>query len=58
MRVEGLTSGGAATAATRTISTQWHPMFRLPVQVAEPKRITTYTYDSQGNLTSQKRSGH
>jgi len=51
LRVEGLTSGGAATATTRTISTQWHPMFKLPVQVAQPKRITTYTYDGQGNLT-------
>jgi YD repeat-containing protein len=52
-RVEGLTSAGATTAVTRTISTQWHPTFLLPVQVAEPKRITTYTYDAQGNLASK-----
>jgi YD repeat-containing protein len=52
-RIEGLTSAGAATAATRTISTQWHPTFRLPIQIAEPKRITTYAYDAQGNLTSK-----
>jgi YD repeat-containing protein len=51
VRVEGLTSGGTATTATRTISTQWHPSFRLPVAIAQPKRIATYTYDSQGNLT-------
>ena len=52
-RVEGLTSSGAATTATRTISTQWHATFRLPIQIAEPKRITTYAYDAQGNVTSK-----
>ena len=52
-RVEGLTSAGGATPTTRTISTQWHPTFRLPIQIAEPKRITTFTYDPQGNLTSK-----
>ena len=52
-RVEGLTSSGAPTSATRTITTRWHPTFRLPVQVAESKRVTGYTYDTQGNLTSK-----
>jgi YD repeat-containing protein len=32
----------------RTISTQWHPTFRLPVKVAEPLRITTYVYNGDG----------
>ena len=44
-RVEGLTSAGAATPHTRTITTQWHPTWRLPQIVAEPKRITTYIYN-------------
>jgi YD repeat-containing protein len=48
LRTEGLTSGGAATPQTRTISTQWHPTFRMPVQTAEPLRITTSVYDVDG----------
>lgn len=47
-RTEALTSGGAPTAQTRTISTQWHATFRLPTAIAEPLRITTYTYDPDG----------
>lgn len=40
-------------AEARTITTEWHPTFRLPLRVAEPKRITTYTYDAAGNQTSK-----
>jgi YD repeat-containing protein len=47
-RTEGLTSGGGTTPQTRTISTQWHPVLRLPVAVAEPLRITSYTYNGDG----------
>ncbi|HEY6721694.1 MAG TPA: hypothetical protein VI363_08665, partial [Burkholderiales bacterium] len=36
------------TAQARTISTQWHPNFRLPVRVAEPLRITSYVYNGDG----------
>jgi len=39
----------AGTSLARTISTEWHPTFRLPIRIAEPMRITTYTYDSNGN---------
>lgn len=49
-RIEGLTSTGASTAATRTISTQWHPDFQLPSLVAEPKRIVQYQHDTHGNV--------
>jgi YD repeat-containing protein len=48
-RTEGLTSHAEATPQTRTISTQWHPSFRLPTAVAEPLRITTNVYDSDGS---------
>lgn len=51
-RVEGLSGTscpGTSGNATRTISTQWHPTRRLPTAIAEPKRIITYTYDSNGN---------
>ena len=47
-RVEGLTSAGATTPQTRTITTQWHANFRLPVQVAEPLRIASYVYNGDG----------
>jgi YD repeat-containing protein len=43
-RVEAVNS-----SAERIVSTEWHPTFRLPARIAEPKRITTYTYDGGGN---------
>jgi len=52
-RVEGLTAEGSSTAATRTITTAWHETLRLPVRIAEPKRITTLDYDSNGHLVSR-----
>jgi RHS repeat-associated protein len=53
VRVEGLTAAGGTTSATRTITTQWHPIHRLRARVAEPTRITTYTYDSAGNVLAK-----
>jgi RHS repeat-associated protein len=41
------------TPRARTITTQWHPSFRLPVQVDEPGRRTVYTHDAQGNVLTQ-----
>lgn len=35
---------------TRSVITQWHASFRLPTQITEPGRVTTFSYDSQGNL--------
>ena len=37
----------------RTTTTSWHATFRLPLQVAEPLRITSYTYDAQGNMLTR-----
>ena len=60
-RTEGLTSAGVATAATRTITTTWHPTWRLPLVTAEytgatatgtALRSTTNVYDAKGNITS------
>lgn len=54
-RVEGL--GGSAVCSTalsspptgaRIISTQWHPDWRLETRIAEPKKLTTITYNGQG----------
>ena len=39
------------TPQARTISTQWHPGFRLPVRVAEPLRITSYVYNGDGGVS-------
>lgn len=47
-RTEGLTSSGGTTPQTRTNSTQWHSTFRLPTAIAEPLRITSFTYDPDG----------
>jgi len=47
-RIEGLTSSGATTPQTRTISTEWHTTFRLPAAIAEPLRKTTFVYDADG----------
>ncbi len=52
-RTEGLTASGAATPATRTVTTAWHPTFRLPVQVTSGNQQTTYSYNSQGDITDQ-----
>ncbi|HZR03992.1 MAG TPA: RHS repeat-associated core domain-containing protein [Burkholderiales bacterium] len=55
-RVEGLSGAscpGTSGSATRTISTQWHATFRLPSAIAEPKRITSFSYDTKGNLTAK-----
>jgi len=41
------------TSQRRTITTQWHETFNLPVQVTEPTRIITYSYDSEGRLLSK-----
>ena len=43
----------SGTPQARMITTQWHPTFRLPVKIAQPKRITTLAYDAQGNLISR-----
>jgi YD repeat-containing protein len=47
-RTEGLTAASGTTPQTRTISTQWDTNFRLPAVIAEPLRITTNVYDSNG----------
>lgn len=38
------------TPQARTITTTWHPTYRLPTQINESGRITSLTYDAKGNL--------
>ncbi len=37
------------TPEARTITTEWHPAFRLPTRITEPGRTTTFAYDAHGN---------
>lgn len=43
----------SGTANARTITTVWHPTLRLPVTIAQPKLITNFTYDDNGNVLSR-----
>lgn len=38
------------TLQPRIVTTLWHPDWRLPTKVAEPLRLTEYTYDANGNV--------
>ncbi|OGB24612.1 MAG: hypothetical protein A3I66_13435 [Burkholderiales bacterium RIFCSPLOWO2_02_FULL_57_36] len=44
---------GFDTSQARTITTAWHPTYRLPLKIAEPLRITINSYDANGNLLSK-----
>lgn len=41
------------SAEERTITTEWHPDFRLPTKITEPGKETLFTYDTQGRLLSR-----
>ena len=41
------------TSQSRTITTQWHPTWRLPTLVTESSRTTAYGYDSNANLLTK-----
>jgi YD repeat-containing protein len=43
----------SGTPLARTINTQWHPQYRLPTQIAEPGRTTSFNYDNNGNLLTK-----
>ena len=47
----------SGTTQQRTMTTQWHPTYRLPTQITEPApggtKTTTLTYDSSGNLLTK-----
>lgn len=52
-RTEGMNAGGAVRPESRTISTKWHAVFRLPEIIAEPLKLTTFAYDVNGNLITR-----
>lgn len=41
------------TSKARTITTTWHSTFRLPTQIDEPGKRTTFTHDSNGNVLTK-----
>jgi YD repeat-containing protein len=46
-------SASSLPAPARKVSTSWHPTYRLPLQVAGPKLLTTNTYDASGNVLTK-----
>jgi YD repeat-containing protein len=51
--LETVRTEASGTANARTVSTAWHPTFRLPAIVTEPLRKTSFSYDAHGNLLSK-----
>ncbi|RSZ55061.1 RHS repeat protein, partial [Massilia atriviolacea] len=45
-------SGTSQTIITTT-TTEWHPSYRLPLRIAEPKRLTVNTYFANGDLNTR-----
>jgi len=43
----------AGTPEARTITTDWHPTFRLPTRITESGKQTRFTYDDNGRLLSR-----
>lgn len=41
------------TPLARTITTAWHATYRLPTQIDEPGRRTTFNHDANGNVLSK-----
>lgn len=41
------------TARARTITTAWHANYRLPTQIDEPGRRTTFTHSANGNVLTK-----
>ena len=48
--LEASRTEAAWTPLSRTITTSWHPTFRLPAKIAEPLRLTTLDYYPNGTL--------
>jgi RHS repeat-associated protein len=52
-RVEASRTEAYGTPRARTIATTWHSTFRLPTQIDEPGKRTTFTHDSNGNVLTK-----
>lgn len=43
----------AGSPRARTISTSWHPAFRIPSAITEANRTTAFTHDGAGNVLTR-----
>lgn len=43
----------AGTSQAKTVSTEWHAVLREPIKIIEPGKVTTFTYDANGNRLTQ-----
>ncbi len=50
---QGATTRPALSLALSVTSTKWHATWNLPTQVAEPQKISAFTYGTGGRLTGQ-----
>lgn len=41
------------TARARTVTTQWHSSYRVPTEIEEPGKRTTFTHDASGNVLTK-----
>ena len=46
-----LTAGAALPAGSRKVTTDWHARWRLPTRIAEPLRLTTFTYNGDSGAS-------
>jgi hypothetical protein len=44
----------SGTLQARSITTQWHADFNLPIKISEPARETVMAYDVNGRLLSSE----
>ncbi len=51
--LESSRTEAVGTLEERTITTTWHPVFRLPIQIVEPGKTTDFVYDALGNVLSR-----
>ena len=48
----------SGTPQARTITTEWHASFNLPIKITEPHKITTIRYDANGRVISRDVRGN
>ncbi len=49
-RVEGFTPAGVVTPLSRQNVVEWHPRYRLPARLAQPRGITTFLYNGDSGV--------
>ncbi len=44
----------SGTPEAKTITTEWHSNFRVPVRITETEKVTEFTYDTNGRLINRR----